>query len=146
MQREVGKVSLEEAVDTLKRAGVPEDEMAALERQMASAPLKDGMRAMGFVSGGVETQNEAGEVLGRATRQAHANLEEIEIEGDGDDSEEEGAGVEVAQKSVPDAVFGDLVKARNSEEDETFERGVQRERSEDEPLGAKERFKRQKKQ
>ncbi len=35
MQRESGKVSLEEAMDTLKQAGVPEDEMAALERQIA---------------------------------------------------------------------------------------------------------------
>ncbi len=128
MQQEATKVSLEEAVDTLKRAGVPEDDMAALERQIAPAPLQDGMRSLGFVSGGVQAQREAGQVLGSPTRRAEA-----------------GAGVDVAQKTIPDAVYGELAgKARELAEEEKAERGVQREREGDEVVGARERFKRQK--
>ncbi|KAF9592179.1 hypothetical protein IFM89_012673 [Coptis chinensis] len=45
------KLNLEETVDTLKRAGVPEDEMAALERQFApesnNTASKDGSRKLG---------------------------------------------------------------------------------------------------
>ncbi|ERM95973.1 hypothetical protein AMTR_s00060p00217030 [Amborella trichopoda] len=54
------KLILEETVDTLKRAGVPEDEMAVLERQLAppasGTTTKDGIREVGFVSAGVESQ------------------------------------------------------------------------------------------
>ncbi|CAK9877717.1 unnamed protein product [Sphagnum jensenii] len=145
MQQEATKVSLEEAVDTLKRAGVPEDDMAALERQIAPAPLQDGMRSLGFVSGGVQAQREAGQVLGSPTRRAVVNPEEIEIGAESEEEEEAGAGVDVAQKTIPDAVYGELAgKARELAEEEKAERGVQREREGDEVVGARERFKRQK--
>ncbi|KAH9558703.1 hypothetical protein CY35_06G021700 [Sphagnum magellanicum] len=145
MQQEATKVSLEEAVDTLKRAGVPEDDMAALERQIAPAPLQDGMRSLGFVSGGVQAQREAGQVLGSPTRRAVVNPEEIEIGAESEEEEEAGAGVDVAQKTIPDAVYGELAgKARELAEEEKAGRGVQREREGDEVVGARERFKRQK--
>ncbi|KAL2653618.1 hypothetical protein R1flu_021746 [Riccia fluitans] len=135
MQRETGKVSLEEAVDTLKRAGVPEDEMAALERQIAPprSPLKEGMRSLGFVSGGVEEAKDMA-----ATRRV-VNPEEIELgEEDGEEEVEEGDKLDIAQKTVPDAVYGELaskVKDREKREADT-----------EEPLGALARLKRQKKQ
>ncbi len=145
MQQEATKVSLEEAVDTLKRAGVPEDDMAALERQIAPPPLQDGMRSLGFVSGGVQAQREAGQVLGSPTRRAVVNPEEIEIGAESEEEEEAGAGVDVAQKTIPDAVYGELAgKARELAEEEKAGRGVQREREGDEVVGARERFKRQK--
>jgi pre-mRNA-splicing factor SYF1 len=145
MQQEATKVSLEEAVDTLKRAGVPEDDMAALERQIAPAPLQDGMRSLGFVSGGVQAQREAGQVLGSPTRRAVVNPEEIEIGAESEEEEEAGAGVDVAEKTIPDAVYGELAgKARELAEEEKAGRGVQREREGDEVVGARERFKRQK--
>ncbi|BBN08894.1 pre-mRNA-splicing factor SYF1 [Marchantia polymorpha subsp. ruderalis] len=138
MQREPGKVSLEEAVDTLKRAGVPEDEMAALERQIAPprSPLKEGMRSLGFVSGGVEEQRET------VTSRKAMNPEEIELQEDDEDDEGgEGENLDIAQKAVPDAVYGDLAsKARELAKEE------KREAETEEPLGALARLKRQKKQ
>ena len=55
-------VNLEEAKDKLKEAGIPEDEMAALERQLAPAVDKAATkeRKVGFVSAGVESQSDGG--------------------------------------------------------------------------------------
>lgn len=125
MQKDQGKLTLEETIDTLKWAGVLEDEMAALERQLApvaasSTAQKDGMRELGFVSAGVESQAgaicTAGEgrkvtanpdVLHTADegRKVTANPDDIELldESDAEDDSEER--VEVAQKDVPAAVL-----------------------------------------
>jgi pre-mRNA-splicing factor SYF1 len=143
MQRETGKVSLEEAVDTLKRAGVPEDEMAALERQIAPprSPLKEGMRSLGFVSGGVEGDKEGQKV-------AAVNPDEIEL-ADEDEEEDEDAneddGIDIAQKAVPDGVYGELaIKARELNNDAN--KVGKREASPEENLGALARLKRQRQQ
>ncbi|MED6174847.1 hypothetical protein PIB30_072883 [Stylosanthes scabra] len=117
-------VNLDEAKDKLKQAGVPEDEMAALERQLApatndAAPKE---RKVGFVSAGVESQTDGGLRVG-------ANHEDIELpeESESDDEEK----VEIAQKDVPSAVFGSLIRGREESDNESC-------------LGALERIKRHK--
>lgn len=143
MQQGPGKVTMEEAVDALAEAGVSRDDgMAALEREMASNHGKEGMKSLGFVSAGVQSQTEPGEGLDQSAKNAGVNEEEIGLD-DEDDEVEEDTGVEVAQKSVPDSVFGNLAKSRVAEE-EIGGKGDKREQAEIEPLGAKERFKRQK--
>lgn len=131
------KLNLDEAVDTLKRAGVPEDEMAALERQLAPGPSTtlaaapstapaSTNRMMNFVSAGVEAQAES-------SRQQAGNNEDIELPDESDDEEPD---VQITEKSVPAAVFGELGKraAENNEESS----GAQG----NEQLGALERIKR----
>ncbi|KAI3697398.1 hypothetical protein L6452_30386 [Arctium lappa] len=132
------KPTVDEAMDQLKKAGVPEDEMAALERQLAPAATKDlptndtGARKLGFVSGGLQSSETASGIL---------NQEEIELpEGSGSDEEEEDDDdrkVEIAQKDVPEAVFGGLVRKRDEEAEKDKENvdGGSR-------LGALERIKR----
>ncbi|KAK8921806.1 hypothetical protein KSP39_PZI019927 [Platanthera zijinensis] len=121
------KMNLEEAVDTLKRAGVPEDEMAALERQLAPSTTnliaKDGSRMMNFVSAGVESQPN--------DKKVNTNNEDIELPEESDSDDEK---IEIAQKDVPNTVFGEL--AHN----------VTEESGGNAPLGALERIKRQRKQ
>ncbi|ERM94339.1 pre-mRNA-splicing factor SYF1 isoform X1 [Amborella trichopoda] len=137
------KLVLEETVDTLKRAGVPEDEMAVLERQLAppasGTTTKDGMRAVGFVSAGVESQPGVTQTADGG-RKVTANPEDIELQ-DESDTEEDNDKVEVAQKDVPAAVFGELAKkmekGRDSESKDSEGNG---------PLGALERIKRQRRQ
>lgn len=130
------KLSLGEAVDALKQAGVPEDEMAALEKKLAPAdddvPAKDKPRTVGFVSAGVE--GDAGK--------RNVNQEEIELPDESDEEDDEGK-VEIAQKDVPDAVFGGLAKKR--EEPEKGDGGDDEAKGGDAPLGALERLKRRKK-
>ncbi|XP_043699418.1 pre-mRNA-splicing factor SYF1 [Telopea speciosissima] len=126
------KLNLEETVDTLKRAGVPEDEMAALERQLApaatNASAKDSGRKVGFVSAGVESQ--PGVIrTPDGGRKVTANNEEIELPEDNDTENDDG--VEIAQKPVPDEVFGDLVRNKEPSGEEP------------DKLGALERIKRQ---
>ncbi|KAL6657489.1 hypothetical protein ACP70R_005269 [Stipagrostis hirtigluma subsp. patula] len=134
MQRDQ-RLNLDEAVDTLKRAGVPEDEMAALERQLAPGPstapaaapstsTTPANRMMNFVSAGVEAQAES-------SRQQAGNNEDIELPDESDEEED----VQIAEKSVPAAVFGELGK-RAAENQESS--GAQ----ENEQLGALERIKR----
>ncbi|GAB2271607.1 hypothetical protein Dimus_006438 [Dionaea muscipula] len=111
-------VNLGKAVDA--QAGVGEDEMVALERKLAPAikdtPVKDNStRVLGFVSAGLESQDVAG------------NPEDIELPNESESEDEDK--VEIAQKDVPDAVFGGLVKKSKGAEA---------------PLGALERIKRQK--
>lgn len=122
MQRDQ-RLNLDEAVDTLKRAGVPEDEMANLERQLAPGPstappvpstaTAPANRMMNFVSAGVQAQAESSS---RQQQAAAANNEDIELP---DESDEEEDDVQIAEKSVPAAVFGELGKraAENREEE-----------------------------
>lgn len=125
------KMDLDDARDKLKQAGVSEDEMAALERQLVPSAndvtTKEGSRKVGFVSAGVESQAEGG-------IRSNVNQEDIELP-DGSDSDEEDR-VEIAQKDVPSAVFGGLVRKReDSEKDGEGKDGESR-------LGALERIKR----
>lgn len=127
-------VSLDDAKDKLKQAGVTEDEMAALERQLAPAangtPARDSNRKVGFVSAGTESQPNAGI---RST----ANAEDIDLPEESD-SEEDDERVEIKQKDVPDAVFGELAQKRKDAEDGDDTK------DNDSRLGALERIKRQK--
>ncbi|KAH7837308.1 hypothetical protein Vadar_012345 [Vaccinium darrowii] len=100
--------NLDEAMDALKKAGVPEDEMAALEKQLLpeanNTATKDSNRkVVGFVSAGVESQTEGG-------LKVVANHEDIELPEESDSEDDDR--VEIAQKDVPSAVFGGLVRKR----------------------------------
>ncbi|XP_051132714.1 uncharacterized protein LOC127252541 [Andrographis paniculata] len=129
--------TLEEAKDVLKKAGVEEDEMAALEKQLLpnqdNPTSKDADRRLGFVSAGLQ---DGGEVK--------RNKEDIELPEDSD-SEDEG-NVQIAQKDVPTAVFGGLTRKREEEVDKDSEAGGEPTGSEskesDGQLGALERIKR----
>ncbi|KAJ3708167.1 hypothetical protein LUZ61_011872 [Rhynchospora tenuis] len=133
------KLSVKEAVGALKRAGVPKDEMGALEQQLAgdssanSSTIKDSSaRAVSFVHRGVV------EPEPDTTKRLVANAEEIDLPES--DSDEEG--IEIAQKSVPAAVFGELAnKAADKKEREDDVAGHNENR-----LGALERIKRQRQQ
>ncbi|KAF3952812.1 hypothetical protein CMV_021667 [Castanea mollissima] len=80
------RLNLDDARDKLKQAGVAEDEMAALEMQLApvvdNGAAKDKNRRVGFVSAGVESQSE-GDI------KVTANHEDIELpeESDSDDDD-----------------------------------------------------------
>lgn len=128
------KIDVEEAKDELKKAGLPEDEMAALERQlMAPTSTTDAVRRVGFVSAGVISQSGANE-----GKPVAGNGEEIELPEESDDDESDGEDqIEIAQKEVPAAVFGGLARKRD-EETEAEEGGAAK------SLGALERIKRQK--
>jgi len=127
-------VNLDEAKDKLKQAGIPEDEMAALERQLAPAVdntvTKD--RKVGFVSAGVESQCDRGV-------KTSANHEDIELpeESDSDDDDK----IEIAQKDVPSAVFGGLIRKRDENEN-NGEVDVTKDKDNENRLGALERIKR----
>ncbi|EXB51813.1 Pre-mRNA-splicing factor SYF1 [Morus notabilis] len=127
-------VSLDDAKDKLKQAGVTEDEMAALERQLAPAAndttARDSNRKVGFVSAGTESQP-------NADIRSTANAEDIELPEESD-SEEDDERVEIKQKDVPDAVFGELAQKRKDAEDGDDTK------DNDSRLGALERIKRQK--
>ncbi|KAG6535308.1 hypothetical protein ZIOFF_000273 [Zingiber officinale] len=131
------KMNLEEAVDTLKRAGVPEDEMAALERQLAPAtnnlPSKDGVRTVSFVSAGSESQSDG-------VRQVTANSEDIELPEESDSDDEK---IEISQKDVPASVFGDLANKRALDADHKADA---KDNTNSTHLGALERIKRQRQQ
>ncbi|CAH8298787.1 unnamed protein product [Eruca vesicaria subsp. sativa] len=85
-------VDLEEGKDELKKAGLAEDEMEALERQLMAAPVSTTVT----VKDGVISQS--GENEGKP------------VMGNGEDR------VEIAQKEVPAAVFGGLVRKREEED------------------------------
>lgn len=107
------RLSMDDAKDKLKQAGVHEDEMAALERQLAPAAnngnAKDSSRKVGFVSAGVESQTDGG-------IKTTANHEDIELPDESDSEEEEK--VEIAQKDVPSAVYGGLARKREGSEED----------------------------
>lgn len=123
--------TLDEAKDVLKKAGVAEDEMAALERQLLptnDSSTKDSGRKLGFVSAGLQQNGET-----------TANREDIELPEESDESEDEGEKVEIAQKDVPEAVFGGLVRKRDEEGKEANDA---ENKESDGNLGALERIKR----
>ncbi|KAM3701773.1 hypothetical protein ACJW30_05G199800 [Castanea mollissima] len=136
------RLNLDDARDKLKQAGVAEDEMAALERQLApvvdNGAAKDNNRRVGFVSAGVESQSEG-------VIKVTANNEDIELpeESDSDDDDK----VEIAQKDVPTAVFGGLVRKRDEADNdaEAQDATATKEKDGDSRLGALERIKRLKK-
>ncbi|EFJ24307.1 hypothetical protein SELMODRAFT_232369 [Selaginella moellendorffii] len=126
------------------------DEMAALERQIAPvgqtqppSTLKEGLRQLGFVSAGVQAAE--GRIL--APGDAKKNPDEIELP---ESDEEDETGEKLVQKAVPDAVFGGLAhKAENGGKEDDGKApanpkaGKENNRDKDEPLGALERLKRQ---
>lgn len=133
-------LDVEDAKDELKKAGLPEDEMAALERQLlttttttTTAAAKDGVRRVGFVSAGVISQS--GENEGKPVT---GNGEDIELPDESDDESDGDDQVEIAQKEVPAAVFGGLARKRDENDEEAGEDGAAKK------LGALERIKRQK--
>lgn len=124
------RLNIDDAKDKLKQAGLPEDEMAALERQLAPAinktTARDSSRTVGFVSAGVQSQSDGG-------TQVTANQEDIELPEESDSEDDEK--VEIAQKDVPSAVFGGLAGKREEPEKDDAKDGGSR-------LGALERIKR----
>lgn len=128
-------VNLDEAKDKLKQAGVPEDEMAALERQLApavdNAVAKE--RKVGFVSAGVESQTDGG-------LKTSANHEDIELPEE-DEEDDDDDKIEIAQKDVPSAVFGGLLGKRD-ESEENGEVDGAKDKDNESRLGALERIKR----
>nr|POE50506.1 pre-mrna-splicing factor syf1 [Quercus suber] len=136
------RLNLDDARDKLKQAGVAEDEMAALERQLApvvdNGAAKDNNRRVGFVSAGVESQSEGG-------IKVTANSEDIELPEESDSDEDDK--VEIAQKDVPSAVFGGLVRKRDEADNdaEAQDATATKEKDGDSRLGALERIKRLKK-
>lgn len=125
--------------EKLNEAGSKDvDEMAALERQLAagSQSADDTGRKVGFVSAGVESQPAVINALDGG-RELIAIQEDIELP-DESDSEDES---EIAQKSVPSAVFGELAQLAKASKDSGTE-----EIQEDRQLGALERIKRQRRQ
>lgn len=137
MMQKDQKLNLEEAVDTLKRAGIPEDEMAALERQLAPAstnlPAND--RMVNFVSAGAESQPDSRSRLA-------ANSEDIDLPEESDSDEEN---IEIAQRDVPAAVFGDLAQ-KAKQDDDKRDAAEDNENESKSQLGALERIKRQRRQ
>ncbi|XP_075479244.1 uncharacterized protein LOC142520133 [Primulina tabacum] len=129
--------TLDEAKDVLKKAGVDDDEMAALERQLVptlnDAKVKDSGRRLGFVSGGMQNEGES-----------VSNREDIELPEESDSEDDEK--VEIAQKDVPTAVFGGLVRKREeSDKDvEAPDSTISESKDNDAHLGALERIKRMK--
>ncbi|KAI3839561.1 hypothetical protein MKW92_044642 [Papaver armeniacum] len=117
MQKD-SRLNLEETVDILKGVG---DEMANLEKQLAPAAQDISTR-----SGVIRTPDDG--------RKVAADRDTIELP-EGDEEEEDVDEVEIAQRDVPAAVFGDLAR-----EDE-----ISRKRANNGMLGALERMKRQKK-
>ncbi|PWA64196.1 tetratricopeptide repeat (TPR)-like superfamily protein [Artemisia annua] len=104
------KPTVDEAMDQLKRTGAPEDEMEALERQLAPKE-NSAARKLGFVSSSIQLSETASGLI--------QNQEEIELpEGSESDEEDDDGKVEIAQKDVPDAVYGGLVRKRDDEEAE----------------------------
>ncbi|GKV18585.1 hypothetical protein SLEP1_g28945 [Rubroshorea leprosula] len=140
MMQKDQSLTLDDAKDKLKQAGVPEDEMAALERQLAPASKnvnsKDSSRKVGFVSAGVESQTDGG--------MKPVATEDIDLPEESDSSEDEK--VEIAQKDVPSAVFGGLVRKRDDgDRDGDDDIVPAKDRESENRLGALERIKRQKK-
>lgn len=127
--------TLEDAKDMLKNAGMGDDDMAALERNLIptddNAAPRDTGRQLGFVSAGLQ---DGGEVKG--------NKEDIELPEDSDSEDDEQ--VQLAQKDVPTAVFGGLARKREEmeEDGEAGEPSGTDSKESDGRLGALERIKR----
>lgn len=133
--------NLEETMDALKKAGVPDDEMAALERQLVPAAAndtatKDSTRTLGFVSAGVESQTDGG------IKKVTTNHEDIELPEASDSDDEDDGKVEITQKDVPTAVFGGLIRKREETDGGDGDAIAAKSKDGDSPLGALERIKR----
>jgi pre-mRNA-splicing factor SYF1 len=109
--------------------------MAALERQLAPAADKAVAkeRKVGFVSAGVESQSDGG-------IKTNTNHEEIELPEENDSDEDDGDNIEIAQKDVPSAVFGGLIRKRDELENNEVDDGA-KEKDNENRLGALERMK-----
>ncbi|CAN4089374.1 unnamed protein product [Withania somnifera] len=111
-------------------------DMAALERQLVppenDTKGKEQSRVVGFVSAGVVESN---------GQKVTANNEDIELPEESDSEDDEK--IEIAQKEVPDAVFGGLIRKRE-EGDEAENDSTAKNKDNDGPLGALERIKRRK--
>lgn len=131
------RLSIDDAKDKMKQAGVHEDEMAALERQLAPAAnngtAKDSSRKVGFVSAGVESQTDGG-------IKTTANHEDIELPDESDSEEDEK--VEIAQKDVPSAIYGGLARKREESEEDGDNSDAAKEKDGESRLGALARLKR----
>ncbi|GKV45246.1 hypothetical protein SLEP1_g52355 [Rubroshorea leprosula] len=140
MMQKDQSLTLDDAKDKLKQAGVPEDEMAALERQLVPASKnvnsKDSSRKVGFVSAGVESQTDGG--------MKPVATEDIDLPEESDSEDEER--VEIGQKDVPTVVFGGLVRKRDDGDRDADDDTVPaKDRESESRLGALERIKRKKK-
>ncbi|KAI4371091.1 hypothetical protein MLD38_019361 [Melastoma candidum] len=139
MQKEQ-RVDLDEARDKLKEAGISEDDMAALEKQLAPTitdTTNDANRRVGFVSAGVVPGADGG-------KRSTVNNEDIELPEESD-SEQEEEKVEIAQKDVPSAVFGSLIRKREEEEQQEGgggDGGNKEKEGDNNRMGALERIKR----
>lgn len=107
---------MDEAKDKMKQAGITEDEMAVLGRQLApalannNASAKEVRTTLGFVSGEVESQT------GRV--KTTVNHEDIKLPGEIESEDEEEERVEIAQKDVPSTALGGLIKRREEGEND----------------------------
>ncbi|KAL7126107.1 hypothetical protein ABFS83_14G163700 [Erythranthe nasuta] len=125
--------ALEEAKDVLKKAGVG-FEMEALERRLSppsgggelAVKESGGRKRVGFVSTGSIQQKDGGE-------KGTGNREEIKLL---EDESDDDPTVEIDQKEIPSAVFGELARKR----DELEKDAVDDEENKD--IGALERIKR----
>ncbi|KAL6279226.1 hypothetical protein ACE6H2_016107 [Prunus campanulata] len=137
MMQKDQRLNIDEAKHKLKQAGVPEDEMPALERQLApvakDTTTKDSNRKVGFVSAGVESQMDK-EI---EVTPIHEEIELLE-ESDSEDDEM----VEIALKEVPSAVFGELANKRKEAEKDEGGDVAAATKDGDNHLGALERIKR----
>lgn len=119
------------------------DGMAALERQLAPStgtiPAGDMARKVGFVSAGVESQSGVIRTPDGG-RKITANQEDIDLPEESDSEDDSREKVEIAQKTVPSAVFGDLAPLAAGADGESAGQ------EDDSHLGALERIKRQRKQ
>jgi pre-mRNA-splicing factor SYF1 len=101
------------------------------------------MRALGFVSAGVESQAGVTRIVDGGQK-ITANPEDIELQEESDAEDDNEERVEVAQKDVPAAVYGDLANKANKNDKDGDDVAKKRER--EEPMGALERIKRLRKQ
>jgi len=116
--------------------------MAALERQLLpeandTATKDSNRKVVGFVSAGVESQTEGG-------LKVVANHEDIELPEESDSEDDDR--VEIAQKDVPSAVFGGLVRKReegDNNDGNGDDSAATKDTDDGAQLGALERIKRQ---
>ncbi|KAM0965658.1 hypothetical protein ACFX13_021924 [Malus domestica] len=112
MMQKDQRLNMDEAKNKLKQAGVPKDENAALKRQFAplanDTTTKDSSR-IGFMNAGAIQQTDGG-------IKVTANPEDIELPEENDSENDERVEIQIAQKEVLDAVFGELAKKRKEAE------------------------------
>jgi pre-mRNA-splicing factor SYF1 len=131
--------NIEETMDTLKKAGLPDDEMAALERQLVPSSGNDAStRKLEFISA-------SGDLTGGVPRLAPplaAINEDIELPEESDNEEDDDDKLEIKQKDVPDAVYGGLIRKRDEDIEGDDKNNEDKSKDDDQRLGALERIKR----